>query len=134
MTVGRTNPTYRDLLQALEHRWRPYRRALRRGDQERFDRLFRYGRDHADAASHLNHESPVVPLLVGICLAQEQRIDELEGRLTDPVERRETTDGAETLPETTHGTGTPSGTEPRPEAETPSDDAPADDPSSDGLE
>ncbi|MEZ3115910.1 hypothetical protein RYH80_08265 [Halobaculum sp. MBLA0147] len=94
--MGRTNPTYRDLLQALEHRWGPYRRALRRGDQERFDRLFRYGRDHADAASHLNHESPVVPLLVGICLAQEQRIDELETRLTQPVERGETTDEEET--------------------------------------
>ncbi|MFB6175800.1 MAG: hypothetical protein ABEI99_01400, partial [Halobaculum sp.] len=50
------------------------------------DRLFVYARDHADAAGNLNHESPVVPLLVSICLAQEQRIDELEARLVEPVD------------------------------------------------
>jgi hypothetical protein len=83
--MGRTNPTYRDLVRALEDRWSGYRRVLRRTNQERFDRFFRYARDHADAASELNHESPVVPLLVSICLAQEQRIDELEERVSEPV-------------------------------------------------
>jgi hypothetical protein len=83
--MGRTNPTYRDLVRALEDRWSGYRRVLRRTNQQRFDRFFRYARDHADAASELNHESPVVPLLVSICLAQEQRIDELEERVSEPV-------------------------------------------------
>jgi len=40
--MGRTNPTYRDALRAIEERWAEFRRALRRRDQPRFDRLFEY--------------------------------------------------------------------------------------------
>ena len=79
--MGRTNPTFRDVLRALENRWEPFRRALRYEDQERFDRLVAHARGHADAAGNLNHRSPVVPVLVAIALAQERRIDELEARI-----------------------------------------------------
>jgi hypothetical protein len=33
--MGRTNPTYRDALRAIEERWAEFRRALRRRDQPR---------------------------------------------------------------------------------------------------
>ena len=48
--MGRTNPTYQDALRAIEERWMEFRRALRRRDQPRFDRLFEYAREHADRA------------------------------------------------------------------------------------
>lgn len=83
--MGRTNPTFRDTVRVLEDRWTPYRRALRRRDQEHFDALFSHARNYPDAASHLDHESPVVPILVAACLAQERRISRLESRL-DEVE------------------------------------------------
>jgi hypothetical protein len=76
--MGRTNPTYRDTLRGVEERWGPYRRALRRRDQPRFDRLFEHGRAHADAAGHLNHAEPLFPLLVSILLEQERRLAALE--------------------------------------------------------
>ena len=79
--MGRTNPTYRDRLGAIEKEWSPYRRALRRRDQSRFDRLFVYARDHADAAGHLNHSDPLAPLWMAIALEQERRIAELESRV-----------------------------------------------------
>lgn len=79
--MGRTNPTFRDLLRGLEARWQPYRRALRPADRERFDRLFDHARDHADAASHLDHDAPAVPLFLSVVLAQQRRIDTLEARL-----------------------------------------------------
>jgi hypothetical protein len=81
--MGRTNPTYRDLLGRFEDRWQPFRRALRHEDQVRFDRLLAHARRHADAGGTLNHESPVVPLLVSVAIAQERRIDELEERIED---------------------------------------------------
>lgn len=81
--MGRTNPTFRDVLRALESRWGPYRRTLRRRDQDHFDALFEHARDHADAASQLNHESPIVPVLVAACLTQERRIAQLESRLDE---------------------------------------------------
>lgn len=76
--MGRSSPTYRDTLRALAERWRRYRRGLRRTDQTRFDRLFEYAREHADAAGHLNHSEPLFPMLLGIDLEQERRLDAIE--------------------------------------------------------
>lgn len=92
--MGRTNPTYRDTLRSIEERWGPYRRTLRRRDQPRFDQLFVYARNHADAAGMLNHENRLAPLLVSIAIEQERQIDELEARITE-LETRTSTDGAD---------------------------------------
>ena len=79
--MGRTNPTFRDLLRSEEERWDEYRRVLRREDQHHFERLFVHARDHADAAGMLNHEDRLAPILMSICLEQEKRIEELEERV-----------------------------------------------------
>ncbi|MFC7078265.1 hypothetical protein [Haloarcula halophila] len=81
--MGRTNPTYRDALRAIEERWAEFRRALRRRDQPRFDRLFEYAREHADASGLLNHQNPVVPALFSIDLEQQARLDGHEERIED---------------------------------------------------
>jgi hypothetical protein len=81
--MGRTNPTYRDALRAIEERWTEFRRALRRRDQPRFDRLFEYAREHADASGLLNHQNPLLPALVSIDLEQEARLDDHEERLAE---------------------------------------------------
>ena len=81
--MGRTNPTYRDALRAIEERWSDFRRALRRRDQPRFDRLFTYAREHADASGLLNHRNPLLPALFSIDLEQEARLDEHEERLAE---------------------------------------------------
>jgi uncharacterized protein YceH (UPF0502 family) len=80
--MGRTNPTYRDMIRALDNQWSDYRRGLRREDQQRFDRLFAYIRAHADASGYLNHTEPFYPALVSIDLEQEARLEELEARLS----------------------------------------------------
>lgn len=79
--MGRTTPTYRDRLREVEAEWRPFRRALRRADQSRFDRLFVSARDRADAAGTLNHADPLAPVWMAIALEQERRIAELETRV-----------------------------------------------------
>jgi len=81
--MGRTNPTYRDALRAIEDRWQDFRRALRRRDQPRFDQLFAYAREHADASGLLNHQNPLLPALLSIDLEQESRLDEHEERLEE---------------------------------------------------
>ena len=88
--MGRTNPTYRDALRAINERWSEFKRALRNRDQPRFDQLFAYAREHADASGLLNHENPLLPALFSIDLEQEarleeheQRLDEIEASLTD---------------------------------------------------
>jgi len=79
--MGRTNPTYRDQLATIEEDWSPYRRTLRRRNKSRFDQLFVYARDHADAAGNLNHSDPMAPVWMAIALEQERRIAELESRV-----------------------------------------------------
>lgn len=81
--MGRTNPTYRDALRAIEERWAEFRRALRRRDQPRFDRLFEYAREHADASGLLNHQKPLLPALLSIDLEQEARLEDHEKRLVE---------------------------------------------------
>ncbi|GAA0541107.1 hypothetical protein ABNG02_14045 [Halorubrum ejinorense] len=85
--MGRTNPTYRDALRAVEDRWADFRRALRRRDQPRFDQLFEYAREHADASGLLNHQNPLVPALFSIDLEQEAHLDDHEERLTELEQR-----------------------------------------------
>jgi hypothetical protein len=75
--MGRTNPTYRDTLRDLESDWQAYRRGLRRRDQERFDALWGYTREYADAAGYLSHPDPSIVMLFSICLAQQRQLDEL---------------------------------------------------------
>jgi len=81
--MGRTNPTYRDALRAIQERWADFRRALRRRDQPRFDQLFTYAREHADASGLLNHQNPLLPALLSIDLEQEARLDDHEERLDE---------------------------------------------------
>ena len=81
--MGRTNPTYRDALRAIKERWSDFRRALRRHDQPRFDRLFEYAREHADASGLLNHQNPLLPALFSIDLEQQARLDDHEERLAE---------------------------------------------------
>ncbi|QZP39405.1 hypothetical protein [Halobaculum magnesiiphilum] len=91
--MGRTNPTFRDVLGRMEDEWGDFRRALRWRHQPLLDRLFTYAREHADAASHLNHPDQLAPVLVSIDLEQEDRIDELEERVAELEARLE--DGPE---------------------------------------
>lgn len=79
--MGRTNPTFRDVLRSLRDSWEDYRRALRRPDQDRFDQLFEDARQYADAGGYLNHQNPMVVVLFSICLAQQKRIEDLEAEL-----------------------------------------------------
>jgi len=81
--MGRTNPTYRDALRAIEERWAEFQRALRRRDQPHFDQLFAYAREHADASGLLNHQNPLLPALFSIDLEQEARLDDHEARLQE---------------------------------------------------
>ena len=79
--MGRTNPTYRDVLRLVRDDWEDYRRALRRPDQNRFDQLFEDARQFADAGGYLNHPSPTIVVLFSICLAQQKRIEDIEAEL-----------------------------------------------------
>jgi len=76
--MGRTIPTFRQLIEQAAQRWSKFRRALRREDQERFDRLFQHVRCYTQAATYQCDEDPMQSVLLSIALAQEKRLEALE--------------------------------------------------------
>ena len=84
--MGRTVPTFRQLIDDAIARWSKFRRALRREDQEYFDRLFRRVRSYTQAATYQASDNPMEAILLSIALDQEKRLDALE-RAAQPPEK-----------------------------------------------
>jgi hypothetical protein len=76
--MGRTVPTFRQLIDDAIARWSKFRRALRREDQEYFDGLFRRVRTYTQAATYQASDNPMEAILLSIALDQEKRLDALE--------------------------------------------------------
>jgi hypothetical protein len=79
--MGRTVPTFVQLIHDATARWTKFRRALRREDQPFFDRLFHRARCYTQAATYQCHDNPMEAILLSIALDQEKRIDALERAL-----------------------------------------------------
>lgn len=80
--MGRTNPTYRDLFR----NWReddlsPWRRGLRRPEQQRWDRLLDDAERYSVAGDNLNLREPRWSFLYAIVLALQKRCDEQADRI-----------------------------------------------------
>ena len=99
--MGRTVPTFRQLIDDAIARWSKFRRALRREDQEYFDRLFRRVRTYTQAATYQASDNPMEAILLSIALDQEKRLDALEHTVLPPGEIPEQLDAPKTflLPE-----------------------------------
>jgi hypothetical protein len=79
--MGRTVPTFVQLIQDAAERWKKFRRALRREDQPHFDRLFVRVRTYTQAATYQCHDNPMEAILLSIALDQEKRLDAVEKAL-----------------------------------------------------
>ena len=76
--MGRTVPTFVQLIQQAVERWKKFRRALRREDQPHFDRLFVRVRCYTQAATYQCHDNPMEAILLSIALDQEKRLYAIE--------------------------------------------------------
>lgn len=76
--MGRTVPTFVQLVEQTIQRWTKFRRALRREDQEHFDRLFLCVRCYTQAATYQCNDNPMEAILLSIALDQEKRLTALE--------------------------------------------------------
>lgn len=81
--MGRTNPTFRTVLEQYLADCRRFRRALRREDTEHLDRLLAKANRHADAAGYMNGRDPETAIVLSILLEQEKELVELRTALED---------------------------------------------------
>jgi hypothetical protein len=79
--MGRTQPTFRNLVDRLYLDWGDYRRALRGPEKEAFDALFRKAKNHASAAQLVAEPEPLHAALVGMLLEHELELARLRRRL-----------------------------------------------------
>lgn len=85
--MGRTNPTYRDVLRTYEDEWESFGRALRRLDSEAYDRLWLHANEYADAAGYLNPHDPMNAILFSMLLAHQRELDRLMEEVVDQPAR-----------------------------------------------
>ena len=78
MSVGRTVPTFRMILEQVIGDWRNFRRALRTHDRDAFDAMMTSGRLHAAAASNAARLNPTEALFMAILLEHEKILEELK--------------------------------------------------------
>src|SRR3984957_12138330 len=76
--MGRTRPSFCQLIEKNAERWKKFRRALRREDQPHFDRLFVRVRCYTQAATYQCHDNPMEAILLSIALDQEKRLHAVE--------------------------------------------------------
>lgn len=85
--MGKTNPTYRQLLDEWINSWEHFHHGLRHPWSEDFRILMDGAKQHADAAIYSNPAGPqeiAEHAIISICLQQQIRIRELEERIENP--------------------------------------------------
>ena len=81
--MGRTVPTFTQVIQKEVESWSKFRRGLRKEDQELFDEMFRAPRIHLAASTYTMREIPFESVAMAIMLEQRKEIRELRERLND---------------------------------------------------
>ena len=86
--MGRTTQTMTQLVAQEEVYWAPFRRALRKEDQEVFDRLFAAARHHSAPAHYASHATPFDSILLAMLLEAMKVVETLRQRV-DALEQPE---------------------------------------------
>lgn len=79
--MGRTVPTFTMVIHEQEARWKKFREALRKEDQEIFDDLFRAPKIHLAACAYAVNPIPFENIVMAMLLEERKRTVALEKRL-----------------------------------------------------
>ncbi|MGH9594405.1 MAG: hypothetical protein ACRD5L_15045 [Bryobacteraceae bacterium] len=76
--MGRTIPTFIQRIEETLQHWSKFRRALRREDQEPFDRVFQRVRFYTQAATYQCHNNTMEAILLCVAVDLEKRVAAME--------------------------------------------------------
>jgi hypothetical protein len=76
--MGRTVPTFTNLIDAELSSWSKFRRGLRKEDQEAFDEIFRAAKLHLAENFYAMRAVPFESLMMSILIEQQKAIRKLE--------------------------------------------------------
>lgn len=81
--MGRTVAPFSQVLEAELESWSKFRRALRREDQEAFDRLFAAAKYHLAAMVYASRLTPLEAILMGILVEHQKALAQLKARVQE---------------------------------------------------
>jgi hypothetical protein len=76
--MGRTVPTFTNLIDAELASWSKFRRGLRKDDQEIFDKIFRAAKLHLAENFYAMRAIPFESIMMSIAVEQQKKIQRLE--------------------------------------------------------
>ena len=76
--MGRTIPTFRQMIESFGMEWTEFRRGLRKEDQELFDALLNHARRRSAAGHNFPHALCFEPIVISILLEHEKQLCELK--------------------------------------------------------
>jgi hypothetical protein len=85
--MGRTLPTYTQLIEKEKEAWRSFRRALRAEDQEVLDDLFRFAKTHAASGAYASKATPFESMLLSMLLEEHKLLQRLEKKVKELEEK-----------------------------------------------
>ncbi len=86
--MGRTVPTFTQVIRQEMDGWSKFRRGLRKEDQDAFDEIFRAARMQLASSAYAARPIPFESIVISVLIAQQRMIHELQHRLNpQPVER-----------------------------------------------
>jgi hypothetical protein len=105
--MGRTVPTYVQLISEQTEKWYKFRRALRREDQLHFDRLVASTRFYSPAGTFQTSDDPREAIVLSMLLDLQKRVAGLEARLKMPETNVPTSTAGELFPASEAPASTP---------------------------
>lgn len=81
--MGRTAPTFREIVEKRIRDWKKFRKALRREAREAFDKMMDAPKRYSSAGSQASRPEPFESIAMSILLEHERKLEEIEGELKE---------------------------------------------------
>ncbi len=75
--MGRTVPTFRNIIESFGLEWNDFKKTLRNIDREAFEELMNHARRHALAGSYMINPNPFEPVVMSILVEHEKTLRKL---------------------------------------------------------
>ena len=75
--MGRTVPTFRNMIELFGLEWYDFKRALRSDDKNTFDDLLNHARKHGASGTNMVNPNPFEPIVISILIEHEKLIKKL---------------------------------------------------------
>ena len=87
--MGTTNSTYRNHVDNLIDRFKPFRKGLRESNKKHLDKLWEKAHSFAQAGAYMNASSPGLPALISMLVGIQKETEENSKQIEELRQRVE---------------------------------------------